>query len=146
MEEIDLCWRAQSLGYKIWSVPDTLIYHYGKQTIKQNTIKSHYLNHRNSWILFFKNSFTFDYGLLIIQRLLLDWMALIYSIISLDVRRFIAILRAELWLLFSINKIMSLRKNNHIVQLDNIYNGSIALDYFFKRKKYFSQIDDKSSL
>ena len=146
MEEIDLCWRAQSLGYKIWSVPDTLIYHYGKQTIKQNTIKSHYLNHRNSWILFFKNSFTFDYGLLIIQRLLLDWMALIYSIISLDIRRFIAILRAELWLLFSINKIMSLRKNNHIVQLDNIYNGSIAIDYFFKRKKYFSQIDDKSSL
>ena len=86
MEEIDLCWRAQSLQYKIWSVPDALIYHYGKQTIKQNTIKSHYLNHRNSWILFFKNSFTFYYGLLIIQRLLLDWMALIYSIISLDIR------------------------------------------------------------
>ena len=146
MEEIDLCWRAQSLQYKIWSVPDALIYHYGKQTIKQNTIKSHYLNHRNSWILFFKNSFTFYYGLLIIQRLLLDWMALIYSIISLDIRRFIAILRAELWILFSINKIMILRKNNHIVHLDNIYNGSIAIDYFFKRKKYFSQIDNKSSL
>tara|TARA_Y100000748_G_C15285876_1_gene406442 strand:- start:417 stop:638 length:222 start_codon:yes stop_codon:yes gene_type:complete len=73
-------------------------------------------------------------------------MALIYSIISLDIRRFIAILRAELWLLFSINKIMTLRKNNHIVKLDNIYNGSIAIDYFFKRKKYFSQIEDKSSL
>ena len=32
------------------------------------------------------------------------------------------------------------------LQLDNIYNGSIAIDYFFKRKKYFSQIEDKSSL
>ena len=63
MEEIDLCWRAQALGYKIWSVPSAFIYHYGKQTIKENTIKSHYLNHRNSWILFFKNSFTFNYGI-----------------------------------------------------------------------------------
>ena len=76
MEEIDLCWRAQAMGYKIYSVPDSFVYHYGKQTIKENTIKSHYLNHRNSWILFFKNSFTFNYGILIIQRLVLDWMAL----------------------------------------------------------------------
>ena len=28
-------------------------------------------------------------------------------------------------------------------QLDNIYNNSIAIDYFFKRKKYFSQISLK---
>ena len=146
MEEIDLCWRAQALGYKIWSVPDSFIYHYGKQTIKENTIKSHYLNHRNSWILFFKNSFTFHYGILIAKKLLLDWMALIYSVITLDIRRFIAILCAEIWILFSVNKIVKLRKNNHIVRLDNIYHKSIAIDYFFKRKKYFSQIEDNSSL
>ena len=66
MEEIDLCWRAQAMGYKIYCVPDSFVYHYGKQTIKENTTKSHYLNHRNSWILFLKNSFTFDYGILII--------------------------------------------------------------------------------
>ena len=48
MEEIDLCWRAQAMGYKIYSVPNSFVYHYGKQTIKENTIKSHYLNHRNN--------------------------------------------------------------------------------------------------
>ena len=146
MEEIDLCWRAQALGYKIWSVPSAFIYHYGKQTIKENTIKSHYLNHRNSWILFFKNSFTFNYGVLILKRLILDWMALIYSVFTLDVRRFIAILYAELWILFSVSKIIKIRKSNDIAELDNIYNKSIAIDYFIKRKKYFSQIDDNNSL
>ena len=143
MEEIDLCWRAQAMGYKIYSVPDSFVYHYGKQTIKENTIKSHYLNHRNSWILFFKNSFTFNYGILIIQRLVLDWMALAYSVMTLDIRRFVAILFAQIWILFFATKIIQIRKNNHIVQLDNIYDKSIAIDYFFKRKKYFSQISLK---
>ena len=143
MEEIDLCWRAQAMGYEIYSVPDSFVYHYGKQTIKENTIKSHYLNHRNSWILFLKNSFTFGYGILIIQRLILDWMALAYSVMTLDIRRFIAILFAQVWILFFTSKIIKLRKNNHVVQLDNIYGKSIAIDYFFKRKKYFSQISLK---
>ena len=55
MEEIDLCWRLQAMGWGIWNVPTSKIYHYGKQTIKENSFKSHYLNHRNSWILFIKN-------------------------------------------------------------------------------------------
>ena len=143
MEEIDLCWRAQAMGYKIYSVPDSFVYHYGKQTIKENTIKSHYLNHRNSWILFFKNSFTFNYGILIIQRLVLDWMALAYSVMTLDIRRFFAILLAQIWILFFAGKIIKIRRNNQITQLDNIYDKSIAIDYFFKRKKYFSQISLK---
>ena len=50
MEEIDLCWRLQALGLGIWNVPTSVVYHFGKQTIKENTFKSHYLNHRNSWI------------------------------------------------------------------------------------------------
>lgn len=143
MEEIDLCWRAQAMGYKIYSVPDSFVYHYGKQTIKENTIKSHYLNHRNSWILFFKNSFTFNYGILIIQRLVLDWMASAYSVMTLDIRRFFAILFAQIWILFFAGKIIKIRRNNQITQLDNIYDKSIAIDYFFKRKKYFSQISLK---
>ena len=143
MEEIDLCWRVQAMGYKIYSVPDSFVYHYGKQTIKENTIKSHYLNHRNSWILFFKNSFTFNYGILIIQRLVLDWMALAYSVMTLDIRRFFAILFAQIWILFFAGKIIKIRRNNQITQLDNIYDKSIAIDYFFKRKKYFSQISLK---
>ena len=143
MEEIDLCWRAQAMGYEIYSVPDSFVYHYGKQTIKENTIKSHYLNHRNSWILFFKNSFTFNYGILIIQRLVLDWMALAYSVMTLDIRRFFAILFAQIWILFFAGKIIKIRRNNQITQLDNIYDKSIAIDYFFKRKKYFSQISLK---
>ena len=70
-------------------------------------------------------------------------MALAYSVMTLDIRRFFAILFAQIWILFFSGKIIKIRRDNQITQLDNIYDKSIAIDYFFKRKKYFSQISLK---
>ena len=146
MEEIDLCWRVQSLGYEVWSFPSSYIYHYGPyKSSRKNSIYSYYLLHRNSWILFLKNSANFNYGISIFLRLILDWMALCYSIMTIDFKRFLGIINAHFWLCFSFYKIIKIRKENQyrFNQLDNIYNNSIAIDYFFKRKKYFSQISLK---
>ena len=146
MEEIDLCWRAQSLGYEIWSCTDSYIYHHGPyKNFRKNSMKSLYLNHRNSWILFLKNSYSFNYGISIIIKLFLDWIALLYSLLRLDIKRFVAIIKAHIWLFLYLWKIIKLRQHNkyRLNKLDNIYNGSIVLDYFIKRKKYFSQISLK---
>ena len=142
MEEIDLCWRLQALGLGIWNVPTSIVYHYGKQTIKENTFKSHYLNHRNSWILFIKNSATFEKGLLIIKRFMLDQIAVFYSILTLDINRFFAIFASHLWLVYNFKTLLNIRLSNHLRhhKLDLIYQRSIAIDYFFKRKKIFNQI------
>jgi hypothetical protein len=69
-------------------------------------------------------------------------MAAIYSILTLDVNRFIAIFCSHFWLIYNVRVLLSLRKKNKLrnQNLDLIYNGSIAIDYFFKRKKYFNQI------
>ena len=142
MEEIDLCWRLQALGLGIWNVPTSIVYHYGKQTIKENTFKSHYLNHRNSWILFIKNSATFEKGLLIIKRFILDLMAAVYSIFTFDINRFLAIFASHLWLVYNFKTLLNIRLSNHLRhhKLDLIYQRSIAIDYFFRRKKIFNQI------
>ena len=142
MEEIDLCWRLQALGLGIWNVPTSIVYHYGKQTIKENTFKSHYLNHRNSWILFIKNSATFEKGLLIIKRFILDLMAAVYSILTFDIKRFLAIFSSHLWLVYNFKTLLNIRLSNHLRhhKLDLIYQRSIAIDYFFRRKKIFNQI------
>ena len=142
MEEIDLCWRLQALGLGIWNVPTSIVYHFGKQTIKENTFKSHYLNHRNSWILFIKNSATFEKGLLIIKRFMLDQMAAFYSILTLDINRFFAIFSSHIWLVYNFKTLLNIRLSNHLRhhKLDLIYQRSIAIDYFFKRKKIFNQI------
>ena len=142
MEEIDLCWRLQALGLGIWNVPTSIVYHFGKQTIKENTFKSHYLNHRNSWILFIKNSATFEKGLLIIKRFILDLMAAVYSILTFDINRFLAIFSSHLWLVYNFKTLLNIRLSNHLRhhKLDLIYQRSIAIDYFFRRKKIFNQI------
>jgi len=142
MEEIDLCWRLQALGLGIWNVPTSIVYHYGKQTIKENTFKSHYLNHRNSWILFIKNSATFEKGLLIIKRFILDLMAAVYSILTFDINRFLAIFASHLWLVYNFKTLLNIRLSNDLRhhKLDLIYQRSIAIDYFFRRKKIFNQI------
>ena len=142
MEEIDLCWRLQALGLGIWNVPTSVVYHFGKQTIKENTFKSHYLNHRNSWILFIKNSATFEKGLLIIKRFILDLMAAVYSILTFDIKRFLAIFSSHLWLVYNFKTLLNIRLSNHLRhhKLDLIYQRSIAIDYFFRRKKIFNQI------
>ena len=142
MEEIDLCWRLQALGLGIWNVPTSVVYHFGKQTIKENTFKSHYLNHRNSWILFIKNSATFEKGLLIIKRFILDLMAAVYSILTFDINRFLAIFASHLWLVYNFKTLLNIRLSNHLRhhKLDLIYQRSIAIDYFFRQKKIFNQI------
>ena len=69
-------------------------------------------------------------------------MAAVYSILTLDFNRFLAILCSHFWLIYNTRVLLSLRKKNKLrhQSLDLIYNGSIAMDYFFKRKKYFNQI------
>ena len=52
MEEIDLCWRAQLLGWSVDVVPQSLVWHIGGGTLPQESPFKLKLNFRNSlWML-----------------------------------------------------------------------------------------------
>jgi GT2 family glycosyltransferase len=54
-EEIDLCWRMQLSGYKLFVNPASVVYHVGGGTLPRgNTLKT-YLNFRNNQIMLYKN-------------------------------------------------------------------------------------------
>lgn len=55
MEEIDLCWRFHLSGYRIVLVPDSVVYHYGGFSLKADSFKKAYLNHRNQLVMMLKN-------------------------------------------------------------------------------------------
>lgn len=55
MEEIDLCWRVQSLGYEVWVIPQSVIYHVGGGTLPNNSPRKLYLNFRNNLFMLYKN-------------------------------------------------------------------------------------------
>ena len=50
-EEIDLCWRAFNLGYKIKYTYNSIVYHVGGATLNQSNPKKTYLNFRNSLLM-----------------------------------------------------------------------------------------------
>ena len=52
MEEIDLCWRLQNLGYQIYVEPRSEVYHLGGGTLSEDSPFKYYLNFRNSVGLF----------------------------------------------------------------------------------------------
>lgn len=54
-EEIDLCWRAQLMGYKIAVEPKSKVYHLGGGTLPNNSPNKLYLNFRNNLAMLYKN-------------------------------------------------------------------------------------------
>src|SRR3546814_1142071 len=55
MEEADLCWRLQQLGYRIMVCPKSEVYHLGGGTLQASSPFKTYLNFRNNLILLHKN-------------------------------------------------------------------------------------------
>ena len=55
MEEIDFCWRSKLLGYQVWCVPQSKVYHVGGGTLPNNSPHKLYLNYRNNLLMLYKN-------------------------------------------------------------------------------------------
>ena len=53
-EEIDLCWRIRLLGYKIYCLPDSVIYHVGGGTLPKSNPMKTFLNFRNNLTMLYK--------------------------------------------------------------------------------------------
>ena len=55
MEEIDFCWRAKLLGYQVWCVPTSTVWHVGGGTLPNNSPRKLYFNYRNNLLMLYKN-------------------------------------------------------------------------------------------
>lgn len=55
MEEIDLCCRMHAAGYKVYFVPDSVVFHVGGASLPQGNPRKTYLNFRNNLLLLHKN-------------------------------------------------------------------------------------------
>ena len=145
-EEIDLCWRIQLAGYKIYSCPSSVVYHVGGGTLpKGNSLKT-FLNFRNNRIMLHKN-LTFWQKLWIMPaRNLLDAMTAFKGLFSGDVGYFKAVIRADIafkkWWLFHQRK--STFPASRKGQVYGYLNKNIIWLHFVKKLKFFRQIKKKT--
>jgi GT2 family glycosyltransferase len=147
MEEIDLCWRLQSSGYKIWYCAESTVYHLGGGTLAKSNPRKTYLNFRNNLALIYKNYPGSSFYLVIFLRMLLDGVAAIKFLFTDSASHFLAIIRAHFYIYGKLGSLRRKRKENRINlvtnPLKNSYKGLIVFDYYLWRKKSFSELSYK---
>lgn len=142
MEEIDLCWRLQLMGYKIFCCPESVVYHVGGGTLPKTNSRKTYLNFRNNLIMLFKNLNRLQRFWKLMVRCLLDTLFFIKNILTGNFAIALAVIKAYFgffkWVFSKECKISNNRKP--LKKLDGAYPGSVVIAYFVKKKKRFSEI------
>lgn len=95
MEEIDLCCRMRTAGYKIFAISNSEIYHVGGASLNQGNPKKTYLNFRNNLLLLYKNLPKSRRNGLIFLRRLTDTLAFFMYLAKLDFANSRAIFKAH---------------------------------------------------
>jgi GT2 family glycosyltransferase len=141
-EEIDLCWRIQLAGYKIFVEPKSVVYHIGGGSLPMGNKRKVYLNFRNNLIMLYKNVTLEAILWKLPLRFILDNIAALNNLFSGNLSAFIAILKAQLsfyeWLLFEKGKKWMPKSRN--IEVYGKYRGLLLWQYYINRKRTFSKI------
>ncbi len=145
MEEIDLCWRIKSMGYRVQFCYESTVFHVGGGTLPVNDHKKTYLNFRNNIILLCKNLPSSSMFRVLFPRLILDYISMVQFMARFEFRNFSAVIKAHFFLLWHIRSIKRLRRQN----LDlcepavhpEMYSKSIVYNFFLRGKKHFGELD-----
>jgi GT2 family glycosyltransferase len=145
MEEIDLCWRIKSLGYRIRFCHSSIVYHVGGGTLPANNYRKTYLNFRNSLILLYKNLPKSRLFPVLFPRIILDYISMIQFLARFEFKNFAAVIRAHLSIFRRIGAVRKLRRDNYSIcpprMHTEMYPGSIVYDFFIRGKKHFNELE-----
>lgn len=135
MEEIDLCWRLQLLGYSVAVVPQSIVYHLGGGSLPASNPKKTYLNFRNNLLMMHKNLPDKTRTKKLFIRRLLDTVALMRFLVSGDLKNALSIWKAHC----DFRK-MRLNYCDHPSK-DLLSNKTdILWSFFFKGKSIYSKL------
>lgn len=147
MEEIDLCWRLRLDGWLIYSIPASMVWHYGGGTLSHENPAKVYYNFRNNIFMLAKNLSTLNLIIRLPLRYVLDFVAFVRSLIVFQFSMAMAILKAYGWLLVHIGLIWKKRRQVQDQRqasdrdvLSLMYPGSIVFEFFLLGKKRFSDL------
>lgn len=147
MEEIDLCWRLANQGKQLVCIPQSVVYHIGGATLKSNNPRKTFLNFRNSLIMLYKNLSETDLANVMHKRMFLDYLAAFFFLLKLQIPHAKAVIEAraafnEMKYEFSMERnLLASRKS--FDNLTGVFRNSLLKEYYFRRKKSFSQLRNK---
>ncbi len=142
MEEIDLCWRWQRSGYKVIYCGRSIVYHVGGGTLAYQNPHKTYLNFRNNWLTLIRNLPAAGLAGRLVVRIALDWLSVLYYLLTLRPGNALAVWRAHLYLLFHPSMLRKLRHESRTQAALEVspYPGSLVWQYYIKGKKRFCDL------
>lgn len=144
MEEIDLCWRLLSRGYRLVCVPGSKVYHVGGATLKKENPRKTYLNFRNNLLMLYKNLPSDELTRIMSVRSLLDYLAVIFYILKFDFSNAKAVIKARRDYFSMLNDFKSSRDENlrhaKVVSIKHRYDFSLILQSKIFGKTTFARL------
>ncbi|RUA17500.1 MAG: glycosyltransferase family 2 protein [Flavobacteriia bacterium] len=136
-EEIDLCWRAQNAGHKVYYVGQSHIFHLGGSTLSNMNPKKTYLNFRNSLYSITKNLPRKKALPIVFLRLILDGIAAARFVFQLKINHCLAILHAHISFYGNFRKMYRKREKANFILKYHVVT-SIVWSYFVHQVKNFN--------
>lgn len=138
MEEIDFCWQVLKKGYKIKSIPESIVYHKVAATSGRYPNRKRYFEHRNNLLLLSKHLTSTELKKILIQRILLELITYYYYLSGLHFKTAAYLLKAHI-------DSFKYFKNRKVLPGTNfqrlpIFEGSIVVQHFLKKRKYYRQL------
>lgn len=145
MEEIDLCWRFHNRGWKLFTLPESVVYHVGGGSLPYNSPFKTYLNFRNNLFLIYKNLPEENFRRTIFLRKLFDGVAVVFFLLSGKPANALAVLKAHKDYYRNIASLKIKRKRNlnetgNSAKIKTIMNKSLVFEVYIRGKRRFQML------
>ncbi|MDR0836160.1 MAG: glycosyltransferase family 2 protein [Tannerella sp.] len=144
-EEIDMCRRLRSRGYRIVYTPQSVVYHVGGATLTVENPHKTFLNFRNNLLMLYKNLSDKELKPVMRVRYWFDRIAALQFFIAGHPKNATAVFRARREFKHLKESYLEIRKTNlektvcH--PIPEILQKSLLLQFYVKGKKRFSEIN-----
>ena len=145
-EEIDFCWQLHLLGYDIYCIPDSVVYHLGGGTLPKSNPRKTYLNFRNNLAMLYKNLSEDELKPIMRTRFVFDYIAAFKLLLSDGGwQEFKAVVKARKDFKQMIPQLTAKRKHIQANVVQKTIKERISFfllwQYYAKKRKLFSQLE-----
>ncbi len=146
-EEVDMCWRLRSRGYRLVCTPQSVVYHVGGATLKAESPRKTFLNFRNDLLMIYKNLPERDLKRVMRARFFLDYIAAAKFLLCGHARNAKAVYDARKTFHRMRPEYAARRKENlaltTLADIPELMRRSLILSFYIKGKKTFTQLKAK---